>query len=409
MQRVRMSLPYFKELGWDAEVVIVDSNYIDAVKDDLLLESIPESIVIHKVKAFSKKITSKIGLGSLALRSILYYKKKVDQLLLSKKFDLIYFSTTQFPVCILGAYWKKKHGIPYVIDMQDPWHSDYYKNKPKAERPKKYWISYRLNKYFEPIAMKNVDGLISVSKAYIDTLKQRYPQLQHIPSEVITFGAFDVDFKIAAKYANQLNIVFDRFHERINLVYIGRGGYDMRESLQILFECFKSGLKNDNNFFKKIHFNFIGTSYAPNGTGIQTIKPIAEEFGLANYVTEFTDRIGFFQSIRNLQAADGLIIIGSNDSSYTASKIFPYILTHRPTLAILHPESSAGAILKACNAGELITLQDDIAASEVVFKKFIEQIIHNRPIEINFEVFAPYTSAYLTKMQTDLFDKVLLK
>jgi hypothetical protein len=79
----------------------------------------------------------------------------------------------------LGAYWKKKHGIPYVIDMQDPWHSDYYKNKPKAERPKKYWISYRLNKYFEPIAMKNVDGLISVSKAYIDTLKQRYPQLQH--------------------------------------------------------------------------------------------------------------------------------------------------------------------------------------------------------------------------------------
>jgi hypothetical protein len=409
MQRVRMSLPYFKELGWDAEVVIVDSNYIDAVKDDLLLESVPENIVIHKVKAFSKKITSKIGLGSLALRSILYYKKKVDQLLLSKKFDLIYFSTTQFPVCILGAYWKKKHGIPYVIDMQDPWHSDYYKNKPKAERPKKYWISYRLNKYFEPIAMKNVDGLISVSKAYIDTLKQRYPQLQHIPSEVITFGAFDVDFKIAAKYANQLNIVFDRFHERINLVYIGRGGYDMRESLQILFECFKSGLKNDNNFFKKIHFNFIGTSYAPNGTGIQTIKPIAEEFGLANYVTEFTDRIGFFQSIRNLQAADGLIIIGSNDSSYTASKIFPYILTHRPTLAILHPESSAGAILKACNAGELITLQDDIAASEVVFKKFIEQIIHNRPIEINFEVFAPYTSAYLTKMQTDLFDKVLLK
>src|SRR4051794_36292253 len=199
MQRVRMSLPFFSEFGFNAEVVCVDTKYADIVKDELLLTSVPLGIMIHKVKAFSKKWTSKIGLGSIALRSLYFYNKKVKALLRSKKYDLIYFSTTQFPVCILGRYWKRKYKVPYVIDMQDPWHSDYYQNKPKHERPPKYWFSYRLNKFLEPLAMKKVDGLIAVPKAYNITLKERYPSIKCIPAVTITFGAFKHDFETLRK------------------------------------------------------------------------------------------------------------------------------------------------------------------------------------------------------------------
>src|SRR5690349_13954411 len=101
MQRIRMSLPYFKQYGWEAEIVTVDPKYSDMQKDDLLTQSIPDDIKLHLVKAFSKKWTSKIGLGSIALRSIGSYMLKVNQLLKNQRFDLIYFSTTQFPVCIL--------------------------------------------------------------------------------------------------------------------------------------------------------------------------------------------------------------------------------------------------------------------------------------------------------------------
>src|SRR5690606_16191048 len=109
--------------------------------------------------------------------------------------DLVYFSTTQFPVCILGAYWKRKFGIPYVIDMQDPWHSEYYQNKPKNEQPPKYWFSYRLNKWLEPIAIKQVDGLIAVSEQYIKDLQQRYNL--NIPNKTITFGYSEIDLNIS--------------------------------------------------------------------------------------------------------------------------------------------------------------------------------------------------------------------
>ena len=46
MQRIRMSLPYFGNYGWEAEVVTVDPKFSDMVKDDLLLESVPPNILV---------------------------------------------------------------------------------------------------------------------------------------------------------------------------------------------------------------------------------------------------------------------------------------------------------------------------------------------------------------------------
>ncbi|RZJ63477.1 MAG: hypothetical protein EOO47_28520, partial [Flavobacterium sp.] len=220
MQRIRMSLPYFKEFGWDAEVVTVDPAHSDMTKDELLLTNIPSEINIHQVQAFEKKWTSKLGLGSIALRSLWFYKKYVDSLLEKHHFDLIYFSTTQFPVMVLGNHWKKKYHIPSVIDMQDPWHSTYYENKSKSERPAKYWFSYRLNKFLEPIAMKNVDGLISVSQGYLDTLVERYPNLENVPKKVITFGAYEADLALVKQQHNQFKVAFDNNPAFKHFVYV---------------------------------------------------------------------------------------------------------------------------------------------------------------------------------------------
>ncbi|MBS1530098.1 MAG: glycosyltransferase, partial [Bacteroidetes bacterium] len=245
-----MSLPYFSQCGWDAEVVTIDPKYSEMPKDDLLLQSIPPGIKIHYVDAMNKGWTSKFGLGSIALRSLRFYRKKVNELLKKEHFDLIYFSTTQFPVCILGAYWKKRFGVPYVIDMQDPWHSDYYQNKPKDQRPKKYWFSYRLNKRLEPKAMRTVDGLISVSESYITTLKERYPEISHIPAETITFGAFEPDMEIAEKHKDSFPQLFDP--PFVNIVYIGRGGTDMRSAITPLFMALRDGLDTHPGLFDKI-------------------------------------------------------------------------------------------------------------------------------------------------------------
>ncbi len=344
MQRVRMSLPYFSNFGWVPEVVVVDERCPDIMKDDLLLKSIPDNVKIHKVKALDKKWTSKIGLGSVALRSLPFYFEKVNSLLATRQYNLVYFSTTQFPVCILGAYWKKKYNIPYVIDMQDPWHSEYYQDKPKEQQPKKYWFSYRLNKFLEPIAVKNCDGLISVSEGYINDMKERYPVIKDIPSATVTFGAFSRDFQIAHENKGKFKpLLLPGF---TNIVYIGRGGMDMHKAIAPVFEQVKQGLKNQQEIYNKLKFYFIGTSYAPPGKGVQTILPLARQYGVENNIVEQTERISYYHTLSVLQQADALFIPGSDDPNYSASKLYTSLLTNKPLLAIFNSKSPALTILE---------------------------------------------------------------
>ncbi len=404
MHRVRQSVWYFEDFGWKPTVVCVDEKGVEGVEEPLLLESLPNGLEIIKVKAFSSKWTRKVGLGALALRSLFFYFNKVNAVLKKDSFNLIYFSTTQFPVLLLGRYWKWRFQIPYVIDMQDPWHSTYYLDKPKLERPSKYWFSYNLNKWLEPIAMKGCDGLISVSEAYIIQLQSRYSQLINKPSSVITFGAFTKDLEIA-KQIKPASFFKEETHR--NIVYVGRGGFDMQPALFLVFSAFKIGLAENPELYKQFRFIFIGTSYAPKGQGKKTIEPVAETIGICDYVTEYTDRVAYFEGLSMLLKADLLFIPGSDDPAYTASKLYPYILAKKPIMGIFHPASSAKSILEETNAGIVCALS---ASIQIVYRELdrtLKSINENTySNETEWAIFEKYSAKEMTKKQVELFDMV---
>ena len=406
MQRVRMSLPYFKDNGWEAEVVAVDPRHTDLPQDQLLMESIPADIKVHLVKAFSKSWTSEIGFGSISYRSWWFFRKKVNRLLKAEKFDLIYFSTTQFQLCILGAYWKKQFKVPYVIDMQDPWHSEYYRDKPKQQQPPKYWLSYRLNRYLEPIAMKQAGGLISVSESYIKILKDRYPQIRQIPAATITFGAFEPDLKIAVSHQNEFERLLDPGFK--NIVYIGRGGMDMYDAIKPVFETLKKGLSDAYPSFSRLKLYFIGTSYAPAGRRSETIIPFAKQYGLEESVIEITGRIGYYHTLTTLLQADALFIPGSDDPQYTASKIYPYLLTNKPLLAIFNLHSSALSILDEFGVNHAYSY-DKTPDINLKIEGFLKGVINNNIKEPCYESVAieKYSAKMMAKSQCDLFNVVI--
>ncbi len=406
MQRIRMSLPYFANYDWDVEIVTVDEQYADLPKDELLLQSIPSNIKIHKVEALNKTWTAKLGLGSIALRSLWYYRKKVDQLLKSGNFDLVYFSTTQFAICILGAYWKAKFNVPYVIDMQDPWHTDYYKDKPKHQRPGKYWLSYPLNKFLEPIAMEQVGGLISVSDNYIDDLKKRYPEIKHIPTATITFGSFEPDMKIALDNQSRLPALLDPSFK--NIVYIGRGGADLHKAITPVFETMAKGIANNPLLYQQLKFHFIGTSYAAGGQGIATITPLAKQYHLENNVVETTDRISYYHTLATLLKADGLFIPGSDDPAYTASKIYPYLLTNKPLLTIFNALSPAINVLHEYGVPHSYSYDKtaDIASK---IDTYLKEVIDGSTNATAYhpDVIKKYDAQNMALQQCNLFNKVI--
>lgn len=393
MQRIRMSLPYFPEFGWTATIVKVDEQFGEGVKDVKLLKTIPTETIIHHVGAFPKKWTSKLGLGSLALRSMWFYRQKVNSLLKKEHFDLVYFTTTMFPLCILGAYWKRKFGIPYVIDMQDPWHSDYYENKPKHERPKKYWFSYRLNKYLEPIAMKNCSGLIAVSGKYIIDLKDRYVDLRNIPVAVITFGYSDLDYELAQEPTTKES-------HKLILTYIGVLGAMMNQSLSIFFKA----VAKIPGFEAQFGIELKGTSYVP-GDVVKKAVPLANQFGVYN-IEEQPERLSMFAVITEMKATDGLLIFGTDDVGYTASKIYPYVQSRKPILAILHPQSSAYRILKDQTSATVISLMDAEKTQIESINLFLASVKAQQSLIVN-DSFMEFSARRLTEKQCELFNKVI--
>ena len=85
------------------------------------------------------------------------------------------------------------------------------------------------------------------------------------------------------------------------------------------------------------------------------MAPVLEERLAADTVTEIPQRIGYLESIRKLREADRLILFGSDDPGYTASKLYNYILAKRALLVICREESSVARIVRETRAGELIT------------------------------------------------------
>lgn len=411
MHRVRQSVRYFEEFGYRPIVMAVKPTANENGKDELLTETLPKNLEIIWVNAFATRWTRKIGLGALGIRSLYYYWMAGNRLLKTRKVDIIYFSTTMFPVLILGAYWKNRFGISYIIDMQDPWHSTYYQDKPKHERPAKYWFSYRLNKFLEPIAMTKVSGIIAVSQGYCDMLQSRYSNITPANCTVIPFGAFDKDFEVL-KSANQhhkTNTFLTT--NKTNILYIGRGGADMAQSLTIIFEAFKIGLKNDAELFSKIVFNFIGTSYASGSSGQKSIQPIAQKMEISEFVMEQTGRIPYFDSLQLLLQADILLIPGSNDPNYTASKLYPYIMACKPILAVFSATSSVIDILKETNSGEYVgvdfsNIDNFQIKSNELYQKW-KSMLEKLPYQpaTNWSAFEQYTAKQMTRKQVEFFDK----
>lgn len=409
MHRVRQSLPYFEQFGWEAEVIAVDTKHVNAYSlDNLLTKTIPPKICVHRVKAWDIIKTRRFGLGALGLRSFFYIRKKGNELLQKKKFDLVYFSTTAFHVMALGPYWKQKFNVPFVLDIQDPWRNDFYLSKPKRERPPKFWLAYNINKLLEKRTIPYAAGIISVSEGYNETFLSRYPAITSDKLAVIPFAGSNMDFGVMKKYVHSSSKVkFKR--DEINILYAGRGGDDMQFSAEVFFAAIKKGLKTNYQIFSRIRLWFVGTSYAIQATHNKTFEPIAERYGLKNQLIEITERVPYFETLFLLKQADVLFMPGSSDKTYTASKLYPFILAKKPLLTIFHKKSSVVKIMRDTEAGEVITFEDgeDVAKYAELCKEMIEKLIDTTEIKANFKAFEPYTAESMVKKQVECFENWL--
>lgn len=407
MHRVRQSLPYLRDLGWKPYVVAVQERFTNTGCDKLLLETVPSDIQVERIPAVTRERTN---IGNIGIRSIPFYLRSVGRILRNNEVDLVYFSTTAFPIMVLGRYWKSRYDVPYVIDMQDPWRLDYYLDEPPSERPPKFWPAYTIHRLLEPIAMRAVDAIIAVSEGYCDTLCERYDNITASDCTVIPFGAAGKDFEVLDE-ANVSTDFFSTGDGQRNVVYVGRGGHDMAQAAHGLFGGFREGLEEDPNLFGDVRLHFIGTSYAEEGKGYKTFAPIAAEYGIEDFVSEHPARVPYFEALHLMRKADMLVIPGSDDPNYTASKLYPYILSRTPLLAVFNKQSSVVDILRVTNAGRVVSFDEYTARRDLASRvreawaPMLERVPYTP--DTDWDAFEPYTARAMTRRQVEVFERVV--
>jgi hypothetical protein len=409
MQRTRLALPYLRSFGWEPVVLAVAPEMIEGgVREPLLEQTYPADIRIFRVRGIPPQATRWAGIGSLWLRCGRALRAAGDRLLRAERFDLVFFSTTQFDAFSLGPRWKASFGVPYVLDYQDPWINEYYRTTQTTPPggALKYAFSQWRARRLEPIALRQAGGVVAVSDSYGPTLARQYPWFDAARAVLLPFGASERDVALARDHAPAMPIVPSGdgyFHH----VYAGRCGPDMSSSLSIVFRAFKKYLAVRPGEAARIRFHFVGTDYAPFPFGREWAMPHARAEGIEAHVTEHCYRVPYFDALHYLTRAEALVAVGSNDPTYSASKIFPYMLARRPMLVVFNRRSPVMAIAEAMKCGLRFGYDsgaDIESAAERVAKEWFFGGRMRTYVEPEREVLLPYLAEGMTERLCACFE-----
>ena len=344
--RVRLLAPHLPAAGWRPTIVTLEPSGYEGRLDRELDALVPPALEIVRAPVWSPSATRWIGLGDLGLRAYTGLRRVCRELLARERFDALFITIYPTYPALLGPALKSEFGVPFVLDYQDPWVGAWGQSvgggangapdlKSRASRALSTWL--------EPRAVAGADALVAVSQGTLDGVTGRMPFAARLPQAVVPLGFERDDF--AAVMRRNRAAHFEPADGLVHLCYVGTLLPTGIGTLRLLLRALDRARREDPAA-ARLRLHFFGTSNQSASSSFRVL-PVARECGVEDAVTETPGRLDYLDALSVLTQASAIVLLGSSEPHYTASKLYPALLARRPVLALFHEASSVVSILRS--------------------------------------------------------------
>ena len=387
-------------------IVYIPENPTYPIVDTDLIKEVSESIIILKNKIFepyqlagflSKKETQKISSGIIPAAkkqsflekvllwvrgnvfipdarflwvnpSVKYLKNYIQE----NNIDTIVTSGPPHSLHLIGLKLKESMELTWFADFRDPWTTIGYH---KALKLSSY--ADKKHKQLEKSVLDGANTIIVTSK----TTKAEFELLTDTPIEVITNG-YDIE-----------NVDRQVLDDKFTMAHIGSFLSDRNPT--ILWEVLKELIIENNSFANHFQLKLIGK------VSQEILESIAQH-ELTSYCTNL-GYVSHSEAIQQQRKSQVLLLI-EIDSPETKSiipgKLFEYMVSERPIIAIGPKDSDFAEIITSTNTGVFFTYHEKERLKKTIvsyFEFYLEKKLQVYPIGLQH-----YSRKSLTKQLSQL-------
>lgn len=253
--------------------------------------------------------------------------------------DLIYTTAPPFSVHLAGLLLNVLTGTPWIAEFRDPWTANPW--KPESMRSA---MSDRAEMLMEELCLRRADLVVAVSDGIarglegtdragpLLTVRNGIQRLENPDGRSRTPGA---GFEIV--YAGSF------YHQR-----------DPRPFLEAIETMAASGQARD------LRVRFIGGTDSYDG---RSIPVLIRERHLTESV-ECLDWMPTEECHRHLTSADALLLLATGQPDQVPNKLYEYLGTGRPILAIVDADGESARMLRLAGGHEIVTQNEPGAIAE---------------------------------------------
>ncbi|PZX47515.1 glycosyltransferase family 4 protein [Algoriphagus chordae] len=345
-----------KDEGLEKEI----SNELEVLKFPIwepyhLLDKIRGKKESHPGRVLEQKEQSFIEKAAIWLRAnlmvpdprVFWVKPSVKfltELIEKGQFQAIITTGPPHSMHLIGRDLKRKTGVFWLADFRDPWSQWEFLDKlPMQNRVRDK------HKKLEQEVLSEADVVTTISPTFQHDLEQ----LAHRKIDLITNGFDETDipqnFSVGEKKGDSLHLVYTGIIDSIR---------NPMPLLKAMREEFSNG--------GEVKFTFVGRVSDQVREEIAADSWFSAHVHFAGYVSH-QEVFGFYEK------ADALALILTNTKNAKGNipgKLFEYMATTLPILALGDPEGDSAKILKEAEAGQVFSHSDHVAIQLSLRKLF---------------------------------------